>query len=313
MILDVLRAMARRWYIVLIGLLLTFGLAWAAYQATPPEYKARGLVLLLPGANAVAEGGNPFLALSGLEQPASIVVAYFASTAAQTEVAEVSGTADFSVQLDASTRGPVIAVEVTDTSEQGTIDTLDYLTERVPQELERLQSEVGAPASSVITSMPLVIDAEPEADNSGTIRITIAALAVGIVATGAATFALDGVLMRRRSRRKARADERFGSIAAPSPEDDPLDAPQDAEHDLGLDPPLNADLDIHDIIGDETGVDGETDADADTSITEGGEDKGHRSARPGASRSARIRASNPDSEPPAPADKHLGARAGRHR
>lgn len=318
MILDVLRAMARRWYIVLIGLLLTVGLAWTAYQATPPEYKARGLVLLLPGANAVTEGGNPFLALSGLEQPASIVVAYFASTAAQTEVAEVSDSADFSVQLDSSTRGPVIAVEVTDNSAQGTIDTLDYLTQRVPQELERLQSEVGAPASSVITSMPLVIDAEPEADTSGTIRITIAALAVGIVATGAATFALDGVLMRRRTRRRARADERFGQSATRSPDDDgPVGTPPDADagHEFDPDSPLTGELDIHDIIGDDAALDADVEGDADDehSSAAGGEDDGGTRTRPGTSRSARKRASDPESESPAPADKHLGARAGRHR
>ncbi|MDL5352374.1 hypothetical protein [Microbacterium sp. zg-YB36] len=201
MILDVFRAMGRRWYVVVGGLVLTAGLTWAASEISPPEYNARGLVLLLPGENAVLDGGNPFLALSGLEQPAGIVVAYFASSAAQMEVAAVSESAQFEVFLDDSTRGPVIAVDVTDVSAEATLQTLEFLTDRVPKELERLQEQVGAPADSMITSMPLAIDDRAEADTAGTTRLIIAALAVGAVATVAGALSLDGLLLRRKARR----------------------------------------------------------------------------------------------------------------
>lgn len=309
MILDVLRAMARRWYIVLAGLLLTVGLTWTAYQSTPPEYQARGLVLLLPGQNAVPEGGNPFLALSGLEQPASIVVAYFASAAAQAEVADVSPNADFAVQLDASTRGPVIAIDVTDDTADGAIATLDFLTQRVPEELARLQGELGAPADSIITSMPLVVDDEPEPDNSGTIRITIAALALGIVVTGIATFTLDGVLMRRRTRRKARAAAMFAAEDAhaddePAPAADTRTSDPAASDDADTD--LLSDLDDDDRLSDD-------DAQALGPQTEDGETDDPQKAAPGSSRSARHRASDPDAGSPDSDTPRVGARAGRHR
>lgn len=203
MVLDVVKALGRRWYVVVVGLILSVGLAMGAYSITPPEYNARGLLLLLPGANAVAEGGNPFLSLSGLEQPASIVVAYFSSESAHTEIADRSATAQFQVLLDESTRGPVILVDVTDETADATLSTLDYLLTRIPEELARLQSEVKAPAPSVITSMPITVDGEAERDSSATIRNVIAAGVVGIVLTGFAAFALDGILLRRRMRRNS--------------------------------------------------------------------------------------------------------------
>lgn len=203
MIMDVLRALGRRWYVVFFGIAMTVGLAYGAVNVSPPEYNARALILLLPGSNAVADGGNPFLALSGLEQPGSIVVAYFDSASAKDEVAALSKSAQFEIALDSSTRGPVIAVDVTDTSTESTMSVLGFLMERVPAELARLQSEVAAPAGSIITSMPIVVDTTPELDTSGTMRLGIAAAVVGLVATALAAFTLDGFILRRRARRGA--------------------------------------------------------------------------------------------------------------
>lgn len=231
MIRDLIRTMGRRWYAMILGLALTAGLGWTAYQATPPEYHARSLILLLPGKSAVEPGGNPFLALSGLEQPASIVVSYFSSTSAQDEVAAVSKSAKFIVALDSSTRGPVIAVDATDSSVAGAMSTLKFLDGRVPEELARLQKKLNAPQASVISSMSLTTDKKPKKDSSGTIRITIAALAVGVVATGVATFALDGFLMRRRLRRSARVRPTTAPEQDIEPESskESTDAPQTAE------------------------------------------------------------------------------------
>ena len=48
MVLDVVKALGRRWYVVVVGLILSVGLAMSAYSITPAEYNARGLLLLLP-------------------------------------------------------------------------------------------------------------------------------------------------------------------------------------------------------------------------------------------------------------------------
>src|SRR5690606_26564077 len=133
-----------------------------AYLTTPPQYNARGLVLLLPSESAVGEGGNPFLNLGGLEQPAGILVAYFSSAPARAEVQQQSETAEYLVGIDDSTRGPVIVIDVTDNAPQKALDVLGYIADRIPEELATLQDQVDAPADSVITSIPLIADTKAQ-------------------------------------------------------------------------------------------------------------------------------------------------------
>lgn len=203
MLLNVFRVMVRRWYIVLAGLLLTAGLAYGATVAASSEYTSRALILVLPSEEGVGEDGNPFLALGGLEQPASLVTAYFSSTTAQREVAERSSTATYLVALDEQVRGPVILVQVSDASAEQSLATLDYLTERIPQELRRLQDELRAPESSMLGSMLLQKDVEATEDNSAAVRLIIAAIAVGLLATVFLAHWADGPLTRRAARRAA--------------------------------------------------------------------------------------------------------------
>lgn len=205
MVVEVLRALGRRWYIVVVGLLTTAGLVYGAYVATPPEYNARALALLLPSEEAVGEGGNPLLTLGGLEQPAGILVAYFSSSAARAEIEELSPTAEYIVGIDDSTRGPVIAVDVIDVSPESTMTVLNHLLERLPEELERLQNEVEAPPESAIGVMVLTADQEAHPDLSGTIRLMIVALVIGVVATGFLGYGFDSLMQRRSLRREQRA------------------------------------------------------------------------------------------------------------
>lgn len=200
MVLDVIRALGRRWYVVVIGLLLTGGLVFGAYKASPPEYNARALVLLLPPRADVGKGGNPFLLLSGLEQPAGILAAYFSSAPARSDVEAISPTAEYEVGIDDSTRGPVIAIDVTDESPVDTLRVLAYLLDEIPAELARLQQQVDTRGDAIVGSMSLTVDREAEPDLRGTVRLMIAALVVGVVGTGFAAVALDGFLQRRRQR-----------------------------------------------------------------------------------------------------------------
>lgn len=216
MVFDVMRAIGRRWYVALVGLLLTAGLVFGAYTVSPPEYNARALVLLLPSRTDVGPGGNPFLQLSGLEQPASILAAYFSSATAREDVKAQSPTASYEVALDSLTRGPVLAVDVTAESSEDAMLVLDYLLQRMPEELTRLQEDVEARRNAFVGSMVLTIDREPERVLSGTIRLMIAALVVGVVSTGFAAVALDGYLLRRNRRRAGDLDESEAETGEPN-------------------------------------------------------------------------------------------------
>lgn len=212
---DVFRALGRRWYIVVTGLLMTVALALGAYQITPPNYTASGLILLLPSKTQIGPGGNPFLALSDLDQPAGILVAYFSGASAQADVKEKFPKAQYTVQISSSARGPIIEVDVTDKTSAETLGALDYITAQIPIELARLQTAVAAPANATITSMPLTIDGKAKADYSGTIRMVITAALVGLLITGLVAFAIDGLLASRRARKQARA-EKEGAAVSPA-------------------------------------------------------------------------------------------------
>lgn len=200
MVLDVLRTLGRRWYIVGLGLLVTCALVFGAYRLSPPKYQASALVLMLPARSEVTQGGNPFLLLDGLEQPAGILTAYFSSEPAQTEVKKISPTAEYEVALDDTTRGPVIAVRVTDESPQSTMKTLNFLLQRLPDELSSLQRQVDARGSTVIGSMPLTVDLQPQMSAKNTVRAMIAGLVAGLLGTVLGAVALDNLLLRRRRR-----------------------------------------------------------------------------------------------------------------
>ena len=204
MVFDVLRALGRRWYVVLVGLLLTAGMVYGAYKASPPEYNARALVLLLPSQAEVGKRGNPFLQLTGLEQTAGILAAYLSSEPARAEVEGLSPSAEYEVGIDDSTRGPVIAVDVTDETAMDTLKTLDHLLKRIPEELARMQQETAVRKSAVIGSMQLTVDRQPKADIRGTVRLMIAALVVGVVVTGVTAFAIDGLAQRRKLSKRSK-------------------------------------------------------------------------------------------------------------
>lgn len=212
MLLDVIRSLGRRWYVLVAGILATAALAFGAFQLTPPVYNTRGLVLLLPPENAVPPGGNPFLALSDLDLPARLIVAYFQSAPAQAAVEDRAPDAEYTVAIEESTRGPVIAVDVTDSSPEGALETLRFLMDDIPIQLQRMQSEVDVPATATVSSIPFTADTEAEQDDSATIRIVLAAAAVGLVATGALAFTLDGFMLRRRARRHTVVEEQVASI-----------------------------------------------------------------------------------------------------
>lgn len=202
---GVLGALGRRWYFVLVGLLITAAAAWVALSITPPQYAARGLILLLPPPETDApDGGNPLLSLGGLDLPARVVVATFSTNAAQEDLAERFPDAEAEVAIEESTRGPIISIDVTDATADGALDTLAYIADRVSASLETLQDEVGVPTTSVMRSIPLTMDTEAEADFGDLTRLLILVCAAGLVLTVFAVYAVDGLMMRttRRGHRR---------------------------------------------------------------------------------------------------------------
>lgn len=194
---DILDPIRRRWYVLLLGLMLAGGLVWATWALAPAQYAARGLVMLLPSQETTGPKGNPLLNLGGLELPARVLVAYYASEPAQTDLARLAPKAEVQVSIEESTRGPIIAVDVTDVTPEGALFMLRHVADSIPENLARIQSEVGAAKASTVRSMPLVLDDEAIRDLNSTLRLMVAAGVAMLAITVFVAVSLDGILLRR--------------------------------------------------------------------------------------------------------------------
>lgn len=195
---DLLSALRRRWYLALTGLILTAALGYGAVVTNPPSYTARGLVLLLPSQSSLKSVPNPLLGLDGLDLPGRVLTAYYASANAQADLKRAAPSAEISVYVDDLTGGPVIAVDVKDSTPQNTIKALNYVVDSIPVHLARIQQQVGATTADSVRSTPLVVDTKAQISRRAQIRVIIAAILVGLLGTVIIVFAVDGIALRRR-------------------------------------------------------------------------------------------------------------------
>jgi hypothetical protein len=199
-----LRALQRRWYVLLIGVIATAGLGWAAWQLSPPMYVARGTELLLPPTSQVEAGTrNPLLELGSLDAPASLVIGQLDGQQIRAQVYDHSPDAEYTVENDPSLRGPAVLVTLSDTSPQKALSSLRYVLDFVPETLASLQKGLDVPETATVTSMQLAIDTKPEADYSSTTRTLVLAVGGGLVVTVGLAVGLDAFLRRNTVRRKS--------------------------------------------------------------------------------------------------------------
>ncbi|MCP3423038.1 hypothetical protein [Nocardioides pinisoli] len=209
----------RRWYLLVLGVLASAVLGFGASVSSPPTYTARALVMLLPSQTTVGDDGNPFLELSGLELPARVVVASLSSTSVRDKFGDQFPDVGYAVTIEESTRGPIVAIDVSGSSDDTTLAALPPLIQEAITTLERLQNEVGTPPEATVRAMVLTQDETATADRGGTVRLVIAAVALGLVATVLLASAIDG---RSRQRRVRAIAAESGAVA---PEDPPQDDP----------------------------------------------------------------------------------------
>src|SRR5690606_38408257 len=108
---DVLAMLRRRWYVVVVGLLLIAGGAGLTYLQTPKSYQATGqLLLLLPPQAGGSTPINPYLNLdSGLNTAAALVASTMNTPEMQRSVAAAGHLAQYTIALNPDT-GPLLVI-----------------------------------------------------------------------------------------------------------------------------------------------------------------------------------------------------------
>ena len=198
------RALRRRWYLVLALAVLTAGTTFLVAQRTGETYEATGTVLVFPPSQAQDPTGamsqqNPYLALGGVNQARDVVVRALTSKKVADTFGETYPTGTtFEITPDFTNSAPIIVFTVEASTPDVATEALSSLTDRVPVELEKMQSELELPATQQVTSMVLTRDEVPATTKKAMIRSALMTMAA-LGGIGLLLIALvDGWLTGRR-------------------------------------------------------------------------------------------------------------------
>lgn len=194
---ELRQVLFRRWYLVILGLTLTGGLAFSVMQYIPPEYSVQAETLMLPPATSVPPGSNPYLALGGLDAAADVLSKSLSSDPVRTQLRVEGGSGDFLIAPDKDTPAPLVLLTVTADSVEAAMSTMDLVLERMPANLQKIQLAANVPKDSYITSTLVAKSDHPVIGRKPQLRAIVFAAALGVCLTLLLTAALDALLKRQ--------------------------------------------------------------------------------------------------------------------
>ncbi|POH66780.1 MULTISPECIES: hypothetical protein [Cryobacterium] len=230
---NFLRGLGRRWYVVLIGLVLTGVAAGVVYSEVQPTYQRNATLLLMPAASSVPEGENPYLFLGGLGQASDVLVNTMASQTVRESLLDGHPAADATVQRIATSSGPLLSVTATGSTNSEVALVLDRALSGVQTNLSSLQTRADVPEVERITAMPLTTDETSTVIQKSRLEAVAATAAAGFALTLLLAGLVDGLLLSRDRRR--RLDPPVADSAG-TPDDVELEdgrATEDSDDDLG--------------------------------------------------------------------------------
>ncbi len=197
---DLLHSLARRWYVVLAGLMVTAGGVIALVGVIPVTYVSQASVVLLPPKSASDPEANPYLRLGGLSQAVDILTRTINSDAYSTPLVKQNPGATFTTAADTTTSGPIILIESrAPTPARATAMTESVLI-AVPMVLDDIQNRLSVKSDSRIGETTIAVDQKPKLDAKIRIQVVVGAATLGVVLSVLLAGLIDGLLLSRRRR-----------------------------------------------------------------------------------------------------------------
>jgi hypothetical protein len=194
----VLGALARRWYVLGVGFLVTAALCGYLLQHVAPEYQVGGSILLLPPQSETAKVLNPLLSLSGLEQPGTFLTAQLDTQQAREAFAARFPHAGLVVGLDPKIPGPVITVTITSSELDEARAANTYVLSELGSTLLRIQEQLGIPETAIVGSTVLKAETAPVVLRMRRNRALMAVLAAGGLVSIVGAVTTDALARQRR-------------------------------------------------------------------------------------------------------------------
>lgn len=204
---DTLRGLVRRWYIVIPGILVTAAIALGAWLAIPTGYQRSATQLLLPGANSMPAGANPYLFLGGLSPAADVLVRAIGAKNVLNEVVKKYPGVQIEISRDTTTAGPIILITVTAGSDAAAGEVLGQLIDRTSTVLDEFQQAENIPAQNRVSVIPVTVDRTSTLQQRSRILGASGAAIVGLVLTLLIAGLVDGASQQRKRRGLSPGDD----------------------------------------------------------------------------------------------------------
>ncbi|WP_411701295.1 hypothetical protein [Conyzicola sp.] len=204
---DFVGSLARRWWVLVIGLALTAVAAVNVYQLVPVSYTASASVVLLPPKTLVGDVGNPFLYLGGLSQAVDVLVRKVAADEVSDPIERANPDSEFEIYSDTSSSGPIIVIFGQGPTKAATLDVVRDVLDATTPALQDMQTNLAVSPDSLITLDTLAVDKKPEIDQKNRLQAVLGVAGVGVVLTLLLAAVVDSLLLARRARRAAKAEQ----------------------------------------------------------------------------------------------------------
>jgi uncharacterized protein involved in exopolysaccharide biosynthesis len=237
---DLFIGLVRRWYILLLGFALTAGGAVYVARTVPVEYTAEASMVLLPPEAQVADDGNPYLQLGGLNQALDILSQRMTSESTRSDFRSSYAGASYTAGADSTTSGPILVIDTSSRRGETSLDMLGDLQQNARETLDAMQEELSIPDRSRIRITDVTTDRHATVDAKTRTQATLGVIGGGIVLTIVIAAIADRLLTARRARRlaaraaakraeaeaqrKAAAEAEAEAEASATDETDPADA-----------------------------------------------------------------------------------------
>lgn len=205
---DVLRSLRRRWYLVLVALLIAAAGTFAVSTRVVPSHVSTASIVLVPPVDSEDPQLNRFLDLSNVATSVDVVVRSMSSSTVVADLQDQVPGATYTIATDPATSAPVLLVTSTADDAGPAQEMLEAVLAQVPRSLADIQDEVGIAQSRQITSLVVAQDEEPTVDNSTRVRVLGVAFVglFGVLLLAIAAY--DGIAGRRRSPKDRPGDGR---------------------------------------------------------------------------------------------------------
>ena len=177
-----LRVLRHRWYVVVLGLVLTLALGFGATKAVKPTYKATSVLLLLPPSGG--KGDNPYLNLGAISGVTDVLNRALSGPDIDAQMRAQGLDGSFEITPDTSSSGPLVDVTGTAKTQAEAISITLFAAELIPGTLKQLQQQAGVLDNAVLITSTVINKAQKaSAVRSSQTRAVIAAVALGILLT----------------------------------------------------------------------------------------------------------------------------------